>query len=89
MIENVGANQMQDVSGESPFKQPDTGKAVRKGSADAALQVRYASLINKAVQIPQTDGQAIKRARGLILSCELESYACFREAAENMVALGV
>lgn len=89
MIDNIDANQMPDISGKSPFKQPDAGKAVRSGGEDVSLQVRYASLISKATQIPQTDTQAVKQARELVLSGQLESYANIRAASENILAFGV
>jgi hypothetical protein len=89
MIDNIDANQMQDISGKSPFKQPDAGKAARSGGEDVSLQVRYASLINKATQMPQTNSKAVKEARELVLSGEIENPAYARAAAQNILARGV
>jgi len=53
------------------------------------VQVDYGSLIEKAMQEPQTDAQIVQKARYLLMSGELESPERIRKAAENIVEFGI
>ena len=88
MIEKIDTNQPLIKSGASS-EQPDPAKAFPNNSADVSLQVDYASFINKATQIPQTDTKAVQRAQELLLSGQLESPENVQAAAENIAEFGI
>lgn len=89
MIDKIDANQIQDPLGTSSSKQPDAAKPPPSGSAEVSLQVDYAALIEKAAQTPQSDTQAVQRARNLLLSGQLECAESIRAAAENITTFSI
>jgi hypothetical protein len=89
MIEKIDTNQIQELPGKSSPKQPDPARAFTDNGADVSLQVDYASFINKATQIPQTDTNAVQRAQELLLSGRLESPENIQAAAENIAEFGI
>ncbi len=89
MIENVNTNQTQNLLENSSPSQPNSAKTVPDNELDASLQVDYASLIDKASQIQQTDTNAVQQAKELLSSGQLESPQNFQEAAENIIKFGI
>jgi hypothetical protein len=89
MIEKIDGNRIQDLFEKPTPKQVNQADAVAASSADASLQVNYAELIEKAMQVPQEDDKAVQRAKELLLSGQLESEDNIRAAAENIVNFGV
>ena len=89
MIEKIDTNQIQELLGKSSSKQTDPAKAFPDNGADVSLQVDYASFINKAIQTPQTDTNAVQRAQELLLSGQLESPENIQAAAENIAEFGI
>jgi len=89
MIDKIDNSQIQDILRRSSSKQPESAKVPSDSSADVSIQVEYASLINKAMQIRQPDPDAIDKARKLLLSGQLESRQNIRAAAENIIELGI
>lgn len=89
MIDEVDTNQIRDFLEKSSSRQPNSAGALPNDDADVSVQVNYASLIDNAMQSPQTDTQAVQRARELLLSGQLESPENVREAAENIVNFGI
>lgn len=89
MIEKIDPNQIQGFLEKSSSRQPDSANAIPDKDVDISLQVDYAPLINKAMQIPQADAQAVQRAQELLLSGRLESPENIRAAAENIISFGV
>lgn len=89
MIEKIDTSQIQDILGKSSSGQPDSAKAPSNIGADASLQLNCDSLIDRAMQTPQTDDEAVRQAQELLLSGELESQQNIRAAAENIVNLGI
>ncbi len=89
MIEKVDNNQIQDVLEKSLLKQPDSAKNPPENNADASLEVDYESLIEKAIQVPQTDVNAVQQAQELLLSGQLDSPENIRTAAENIIKFGI
>ena len=89
MIEKIDTNQTQDFLEKSSSKQPSSAGALPDNDADVSLQVNYASFIDKAMQIPQTDTKVVQRAQELLLSGQLESQENIREAAENIIKFGI
>jgi len=88
MIEKIDTNQPL-IKSEASSKQPDPATALPNNGEDASLQVNYASLINEAAQIPQTDTEAVQRAQELLMSGQLESPENIRAAAENIAESGI
>jgi len=89
MIEKIDGNRIQDLFEKPTPRQVNPADAAAAGNADASLQVNYAELIEKAMQVPQEDDKAVQRAKELLLSGQLESEDNIRAAAENIVKFGV
>jgi hypothetical protein len=89
MIEEVNINPIRDFLETSSSRQPDSAGPHPNDDEDVSVQVDYAYLIDEAMQSPQTDTQAVQRARELLLSGELESPENILEAAENIVTFGI
>ncbi len=54
MIEKVNANKIQDFLEKSSSRQPNSTAALPDNDVDASIQVDYASLIDGAMQIPES-----------------------------------
>jgi hypothetical protein len=89
MIEKVDTNQIQSFLEKSSSRPPNTAAAVTGNDADVTIQVDYASFIDSAMKIPQTDSQVIEQAKELLLSGELENPENIRNAAENIITFGI
>jgi hypothetical protein len=89
MIDKINNSQIQDILGRSSCTQPESAKARSDSSADVSIQVDYASLINKAAQIPQSGADAIRKARELLLLGELENPQNIRAVAEDIIKFGI
>jgi len=89
MIEKIDTGQTQDLVGKLPSKLQDTPKAPVNNSADASLQVDYASLISQATEIPETDTKTIQKAQELLQSGQLESREIIAEAVEDIIESGI
>ena len=89
MIDNIQNNQIAHAMGKTALPQPGpTNKPAADGS-DATLQVSFADLINQAIQVPQTEMDAVQRARELLQSGRLTSPENIRSAAANIVTYGI
>ncbi len=88
MIDKIDNNQPLIEPG-SASGQTNQPRALPKAGDDVSVQVNYASLIEQALQEPQDEALRIKQARDLLLSGELESPRNIREAAKNILDLGV
>ena len=88
MIDPVNANQIQDLFAK-PSKATNPTETSPNNGADATLEIDYDSLIKEVTQIPQTDAQAVQQAKELLASGELENPQNIRQAAENIVDLGI
>jgi len=89
MIENINTNQPQNLLENSSSSQPDSAGAAQNNQPDVSLKVEYASLIDKAAQIQQTDTSALQQAKELLASELLESPQNFQEAAENIIKFDI
>ncbi len=88
MIEKININRPLIEPG-SPSGQPNSSGALPGNDMDVDVQVDYGSLIEKAMQEPQTDAQTVQKARDLLLSGELDSPERVRKAAKNIVEFGI
>ncbi len=89
MIEKVDTNQIQGFLEKSSSRQPNSAAALTANDADVSVQVDYASFIDRAMQTPQTDTQAVQKAGELLLSGQLESPENIRKAAENIIDFSI
>lgn len=89
MIDEVGTNNIRDFLEKSSSRPPNSAGALPNDDEDVSVEVNYASLIDTAMQSPETDTQAVQRARELLLSGQLESPESVQEAAENIVNFGI
>ena len=89
MIDKIDNSQIQDSLEKLTSKQPSSAGAALNNDAAVSLQLNYASFIDEAIQTQQTDTNAVQKAQKLLLSGQLESPENVREAAENLVELGI
>lgn len=89
MIEKLDTNQIHGFLEKSSSRQPNSTAALPDNDMDASIQVDYASFIDRAMQTPKTDSKAIERARGLLLSGQLESLKNIKRAAKNIITFGI
>lgn len=88
MIEKININRPLIEPGSSSG-QPNSSGALPGNNMDVDVKVDYGSLIEKAMQEPQTDAQVVQKARDLLLSGELNSLEHVRNAAKNIVEFGI
>jgi hypothetical protein len=89
MIEQIGTNSQPFIESGSSTAQPIPPGAKRGSDVDVSVQVNYASLVDKAMQPPETDDQQVQRARELLLSGGLESEDIIKGAIENILLYGI
>jgi hypothetical protein len=89
MIEQIGTNNQPLIESGSSTTQPIAPGAKRGSDVDVSIQVDYASLIDKAMQPPQSDDQQVQQARELLLSGGLESEDIIKGAIENILLYGI
>jgi len=89
MIEKINITNRPLIEPGSSSGKPNSSGALPGNDMDVDVQVDYGSLIEKAMQEPQTDPQVVQKARDLLLSGELESPERIRKAAENIVEFGI
>ena len=63
MIEQIGTNKQPLIESGSSTGQPVPPGGLRGNDVDVSVQVNYASLVEKAMQPPQTDDQRVQQAR--------------------------
>ncbi len=89
MIEKLDTNQIHGFLEKSASRPPNSAAALPDSDMDASIQVDYASFIDRAMKIPKTDNQAVQKAKGLLLSGELESLKNIKRAAKNIIDFGI
>ena len=89
MIDKINTTQVRDIMEKSVSRQQDSAKTQSENEVDASLQVQFASLVEKALQITTDNSQAVQEARQLLISGELESEENIRQAAQNMMEFGI
>jgi len=85
----IDTNGIQDFVEKSASKQFGSSRTLSSNDADASLRVNYASLIDKAMELPDADANTVEQAQELLLSGKLESPENIREAAENIGTFGI
>ncbi len=88
MIDKIDITQPLMEPGPSS-RQGNLPRVPPQSDADVSVQVDYASLIEQAIQPPETDAQAVEQARQLLLSGRLDNPRNVKEAAENIAKFGI
>lgn len=89
MIDKIGNNQVPGLWDGQSARQPAQARPSQGAPADASLQINHAALIEKAVNSPTDDSDAVQRARRLMLSGQLDTPENIRQAAANIINFGV
>ena len=89
MIEQIGANNQPLIESGSSTGQPIPPAALRGNDVDVSIQVDYASLIDKALQPPETEDQRLLQAKELLSSGGLDSDEIINGAIENLLMYGI
>jgi len=88
MIGKIDSNQIPLEPGSSSG-QLNASSALPNSNVDVSVQVKYADLIEGAMQATQTDTERVQQARELLLSGQLECRENIRKAAESIVKFGI
>jgi len=88
MIDKIDTNPIPELPGKPTAKQPVLNETTTS-TPDVTLEVNYEALIQKAMESPESDAAQVDRAKELIASNELENIGNLREAAKNIIDLGV
>ena len=88
MIQSIDTNAIKDLM---PKPTQSNGRGARSSpdEVDATLQIQYATLRAEAAKGPQSDAEAVQRARELLLSGRLDKTETIREAAQDLLDFGV
>lgn len=89
MIENIQNNQVTRPIGTKTAPHADAANRPAPDDLDATLQVNFADTVNQALQMAETDADAVARARELLASNRLTTPENIRSAAENILTFGV
>lgn len=85
MIDRIDANQIREILEKSAAQLPDPNSSPVNTRTDASLQADFASLVENAGQPPQTNANAVQRAKKLLASGQLDTPKNIRAAAQNIV----
>ena len=89
MIDRIGTDQIRDMAEQPAAKQAEAAKTASDNQAAASLQADYAALVEKALQIPETNASAVEEAKQLLLSGGLDTLDSAKEAARKILELGI
>lgn len=89
MIENIQNNAMTRMMGSNTPPHADATNKPAVNDLDATLQVNFADTVSQALQMTETDADAVAKARELIQSNRLTTPENIRSAAENMLTFGI
>ena len=76
-------------SGLDPSKKPDIEKNPPAGADDSSLRTEYEPFIRKAVELEDTDSQAVAEAKEALESGQLDTPEAAQSAAENILESGI
>ena len=88
MIDKIDLNQINKFLEKPATTSPNIKENSKEEKLDASLQLSYAELIKKAKQ-PESDAALVQKARKLIETGQLETRQNIKEAAENIIKLGI
>ncbi len=76
-------------SGLDPSKKPDIEKTPQPDAADSTLRTEYEPFIKRAVQLDDTDSQAVEEATKALENGLLDTPEAIQYAAENILKSGI
>lgn len=89
MIQSIDANAIKDLMPKPTQSNGQGARSSPETEVDATLQIQYATLRAEAAKGPQSDAEAVQRARELLLSGRLDKTETIREAAQDLLDFGV
>jgi hypothetical protein len=89
MIEKVESNLNPDFLERSSSKESNPTGAHPDIDADVSVNVNFASFIDKAMQVPEPDADAVRRAKELLETGELANPDNTRKAAAYIIDFGI
>jgi hypothetical protein len=89
MIEQIGTNNQPLIESGSSTGRPVPPGCHRGNGVDVSIQVNYASLVDKAMQTPDTDDRKVQQARELLLKGKLDSEEIIKGAIESILKYGI
>ena len=87
MINNINTSNIAGMNAKDLQKRP-AGKPTRGEESDVTVQVKYDSLVSRAVD-SDVDAQAVEKAREIVNNGQLDTPDNIREAATNIVQYGI
>lgn len=88
MIGKIDTNQL-PLDPNSSSGQVNAASTHPNSGVDVSVQVQYAHLVEKAMQLTQTDTERVQQARELLLSGQLDRPENIQKAAENIIKFGI
>jgi hypothetical protein len=88
MIENVQNNHITHRMGMNSVSQADTSNRPTASDLDATVQMKFAGMVNQALQADETEVAAVQKARELLQTNRLTTPENIRSAAENLLTFG-
>jgi hypothetical protein len=89
MIDNVHMSQVGQSLSKTPLPHPDSPNTRAPGDSDAEVQINSGDILNQARQAEESDADAVRRARELLLSGRLTSPENVHATAENIITFGI
>lgn len=89
MIDNINNNSVSDFLKDSTDLTVNQSKTSANNQDDVSLQLDFVSLLEKANELPQDDGDAVKKAKELISSGQLDTAENIKQAAGNIIKFGI
>ncbi|HNS20027.1 MAG TPA: hypothetical protein PKH24_05985 [Sedimentisphaerales bacterium] len=89
MIENVQNNHITHRMGMNSVSQADTSNRPTASDLDATVQMKFAGMVNQALQADETEVDAVQKARELLQTNRLTTPENIRSAAENLLTFGI
>ena len=76
-------------SGIDPYIKPEIEKTPQPDAADSTLRTEYEPFIKKAMQLNDTDSQAVEEAAKALENGLLDTPEAIKDAAENILKSGI
>ena len=88
-MDNIHIDRVGQTLGKTPSLYPDPANMHPPSVSDAAVQVDFADILNKAGQAEEADADTVQKARELLRSGRLTSPENVRATAESILTSGI
>jgi hypothetical protein len=88
-VDNIHIDRVGQTLGKTPSLYPDPANMHPPSVSDAAVQVDFADILNKARQADELGTDSVQKARELLLSGQLTSPENIRATAESIITSGI